>query len=100
MNSKEPPPTQMKTTIRYNSSTRNNNNSNNNQSQGKSSRKFWNNPLNELHFGESQQQQQQQDQEEEEDIWSRSNGIQYSVDGETPAGSAINAARRTNNNNR
>eukprot|EP00604_Paraphysomonas_vestita_P000554 CAMPEP_0174825288 /NCGR_PEP_ID=MMETSP1107-20130205/42617_1 /TAXON_ID=36770 /ORGANISM="Paraphysomonas vestita, Strain GFlagA" /LENGTH=287 /DNA_ID=CAMNT_0016056765 /DNA_START=4202 /DNA_END=5065 /DNA_ORIENTATION=- len=84
-------PIQMKTTLRLNTSTRKDNNNNNkNQVPGKSTRKFWDSSLKE-------QSNIDEDLQEEEDsgVWSRVGGVEYSVDGGTPVGSAIHAARRS-----
>lgn len=81
----------MKTTLRLNTSTRKDNNNNNkNQVPGKSTRKFWDSSLKE-------QSNIDEDLQEEEDsgVWSRVGGVEYSVDGGTPVGSAIHAARRS-----
>lgn len=76
----------MKTTIRFNPTTKRKDN----QIQGKSTRKFWDSVSNDQNIlGDGD------DQDQEDSLWSRGNEIQYSVDGETPAGSAIHAARRT-----
>lgn len=80
----------MKATLRSNSNSRKDT-----QSQGKStSRNFWASQVNEQQLGGDDEEN-----DENDNIWSGKGSIQYSVDGETPAGSALHAARRTSGNN-